>query len=167
MISTSVGVEHCGATLSEQHRAASLGWLKLLLPGYSKTGHACSLVPRPLPFYVLQFAFSIIYGSGRPVFHCVFNFHVLYWRTKKGEAWEWGYRACMSAAKFRPGLLLTCIDSKHNLLWIFHNGRATVLHCQLFNLHIQRISALSKFVFATYLQPLYSKHSRSSYMQLL
>ena len=25
----------------------------------------CSLIPRPPPFYVLRFAFSIIHGSGR------------------------------------------------------------------------------------------------------
>ena len=42
-----------------------------------------SLVPRPPPFFVLRFAFSIIHGSG------------LYWtqteEQKTGEAWERGY----------------------------------------------------------------------------
>ena len=27
--------------------------------------YSCSLVPRPPPFFVLRFAFSIIHGSGR------------------------------------------------------------------------------------------------------
>ena len=40
----------------------------------SETYSGCSLVPRPPPFFVLQFAFSIIHGSRRA--------------RKTGKAWE-------------------------------------------------------------------------------
>ena len=53
-----------------------------------------SLIPRPLPFFALWFAFSIIHRSS---FLPFFHFHVLHWmqnanwRTENGEGWEWGY----------------------------------------------------------------------------
>ena len=52
-----------------------------------------SLVPRPTPFFVLRFAFSIIHGSRRAVFapFCFRVLHVYWTQTKEqkmGEAWE-------------------------------------------------------------------------------
>ena len=70
-----------------------------------------SLVPRPPPFFVLRFAFSIIHRSGRA--WKTFRFRVLYWtqteEKKTGEARERGYNKGLVALVYHTPLSFSIV----------------------------------------------------------